>query len=153
MAVLRSVVRTLCVSLRTRADLQLEILALRHQLVLTKKAVLVAAVDVAVDHGYASGRWQCFCLSSCPCERGRSRARRSGSKSSRYGSRAQTLAIRRSLSRRHGDRFLERLRIISCCFRSSDSATTARTPPGPASRATVASTCQRRTVRSRTAQS
>jgi hypothetical protein len=32
-------------------------------------------------------------------------------------------------------------------------ATTERTPPGPASRATVASTCRRRTARSRTAQS
>jgi hypothetical protein len=40
---------------------------------------------------------------------------------------------------RLGDRFRERLRISSLCLTSTDSATTERAPPGPASRATVAS--------------
>src|SRR5713101_3065963 len=52
-----------------------------------------------------------------------------------------------------GDRFRERLRISSWCLTSTDSATTERTPPGPASRATVASRSRTRTARSRTAQS
>ena len=38
-------------------------------------------------------------------------------------------------------------------MRSTDSATTARAPPGPASRATVASRCRNRTAGSRTARS
>src|SRR4029450_13010459 len=50
-----------------------------------------------------------------------------------------------------GDRFRERLRISSWCLASTDSATTARAPPGPASRATGASRCRNRTARSRTA--
>ena len=66
---------------------------------------------------------------------------------------AHAPANTRSRNRRRGDRFLERLRINNCCFRSSDSATTARTPPGLASRATVASTCTRRTASSRTGES
>src|SRR6266851_1089255 len=49
--------------------------------------------------------------------------------------------------------FRERLRITSCCLTSTDSATTERAPPGPASRATVASRCRKRTARSRTTQS
>jgi hypothetical protein len=32
-----------------------------------------------------------------------------------------------------GERFRERLRISSCCLTSTDSATTERAPPGPAS--------------------
>ena len=62
-------------------------------------------------------------------------------------------ATTRSEGRRLGDRFRERLRISSCCLTSTDSATTERAPPGPASRATVASRCRKRTARSRTAQS
>ena len=50
---------------------------------------------------------------------------------------------------RDSDRFCERLRISSWCLTSTDSATTARAPPGPASSATVASRCRRRTARSR----
>ena len=48
-------------------------------------------------------------------------------------------ATTRSEGRRLGDRFRERLRISSWCLTSTDSATTERAPPGPASRATVAS--------------
>src|SRR5207244_1336548 len=59
----------------------------------------------------------------------------------------------RSAGRRLGDRFREGLRISSWCLTSTDSATTERAPPGPASRATVASRCRKRTARSRTAQS
>src|SRR5882672_617064 len=60
-------------------------------------------------------------------------------------------ATTRSEGRRLGDRFRERLRISSWCLTSTDSATTERAPPGPASRATVASRCRNRTARSRTA--
>ena len=56
-----------------------------------------------------------------------------------------------SEGRRLGDRFRERLRLSSWCLTSTDSATTERAPPGPASRATVASRCRNRTARSRTA--
>ncbi len=62
-------------------------------------------------------------------------------------------ATTRSQGRRLGDRFRERLRISSWCLTSTDSATTDRAPPGPASRATVASRCRNRTARSRTAES
>ena len=62
-------------------------------------------------------------------------------------------ATTRSEARSLGDRFRERLRISSWCLTSTDSATTERAPPGPASRATVASRCRNRTARSRTAQS
>src|SRR6266571_6745023 len=62
-------------------------------------------------------------------------------------------ATARSERRRLGDRFRERLRISRWCLTSTDSAITERAPPGPASRATVASTCRKRTARSRTAQS
>src|SRR6516225_5739413 len=44
-------------------------------------------------------------------------------------------AMMRSETRRFGDRRRERLRIKSCCSARRDSATTDRTPPGPASRA------------------
>ena len=50
-----------------------------------------------------------------------------------------------------GDRFRERLRISSCCLTRTDSATTARAPPGPVSRATVANRWRNRTARSRMA--
>jgi hypothetical protein len=43
---------------------------------------------------------------------------------------AQPAAITRSIGRRFGASSRERLRTISCCFSSSDSATTARTPLG-----------------------
>src|SRR3954465_2385537 len=64
---------------------------------------------------------------------------------------AHTPATTRSAGRRLGDRFRDRLRIRSWCLTSTDSATTERAPPGPASRATVASRCNNRTARSRTA--
>jgi hypothetical protein len=67
--------------------------------------------------------------------------------------RAHRPATTRSEARRFGDRFRERLRISSWCLTSTDSATTERAPPGPASRASVASRCRRRTARSRTARS
>jgi len=38
----------------------------------------------------------------------------------------------------------ERLRMSGCCLTRTDSATTERAPPGPASRATVASRCRNR---------
>src|ERR1700682_4236633 len=57
-------------------------------------------------------------------------------------------ATTRSEGRRLGDRFRERLRISSWCLTSTDSATTERAPPGPASRATVANRCRKRTDRS-----
>jgi hypothetical protein len=60
-------------------------------------------------------------------------------------------ATTRSEGRRLGDRFRERLRISSWCLTSTDSATTERAPPGPASRATGASRCRNSTARSRTA--
>src|SRR6267143_4841955 len=66
---------------------------------------------------------------------------------------AQRPATMRSDTRSLGDRFRERLRISSWCLTSTDSATTERAPPGPASRATVASRCRTSTTRSRTAQS
>src|SRR5262245_24355221 len=56
-------------------------------------------------------------------------------------------ATRRSAERRLGDR----LRISSWCLMRTDSATTELTPPGPASRAMVASRCRNRMDRSRTA--
>src|SRR5947209_14395610 len=59
----------------------------------------------------------------------------------------------RSERQRLGERLRDRLRISSWCLRSTDSATTDRAPPGPASWATVASRCRNRTARSRTAQS
>ena len=62
-------------------------------------------------------------------------------------------ATMRSEGRRLGDRFRERLRTSSWCFTSTDSATTERAPPGPASRATVTNRCRNRTARSRTAAS
>ena len=43
------------------------------------------------------------------------------------------------------------MRISSCCLTRTDSATTARAPPGPASRATVATRWRNRTARSRLA--
>src|SRR5437667_12205867 len=58
-------------------------------------------------------------------------------------------ATTRSAGRRFGDRVRERLRISSWCLTSTDSATTARAPPGPASRATVARRWRNRTARSR----
>src|SRR6267378_2297281 len=64
--------------------------------------------------------------------------------------RVHSPATTRSEGRRLGDRFRERLRISSWCLTSTDSATTERAPPGPASRATVASRCKSRTARSRT---
>src|SRR5712691_3377114 len=57
----------------------------------------------------------------------------------------------RSATRRLGERLRDRLRMSSCCLTSTDSATTDRAPPGPASRATVANRCRKRTARSRTA--
>jgi hypothetical protein len=66
---------------------------------------------------------------------------------------AHTPATTRSERRRLGERLRERLRIRTWCLRSTDSATTDRAPPGPASRATVASRCRNRTAKSRTAQS
>src|SRR5712691_6938953 len=51
--------------------------------------------------------------------------------------------------RRLGARFRERLRISNWCLTSMDSATTARAPPGPASRATVTRRWRNRTARSR----
>ena len=63
---------------------------------------------------------------------------------------AHTPATMRSARRRLGERFRERLRISSWCLTSTDSATTARAPPGPASRATVARRCRNRMARSRT---
>src|SRR5229473_8103531 len=62
-------------------------------------------------------------------------------------------ATTRSKGRRFGDRLRERLRTSSWCLTSTDSATTERAPPGPASRATVTSRCRNRTARSRTAES
>src|SRR5882724_9404175 len=61
--------------------------------------------------------------------------------------RAHKPAMRRSETRRLGDRCRERLRIRSCCLTRTDSATTERTPPGPKSRATVAMTWTKRTTR------
>src|SRR2546425_2614423 len=66
---------------------------------------------------------------------------------------AHTPATMRSERQRLGERLRDRLRISSWCLRSTDSAPTDRAPPGPASRATVASRCRNRTARSRTAQS
>ncbi len=66
---------------------------------------------------------------------------------------AHTPAMMRSARRRLGERFRDRLRISSCCLRSTDSATTERAPPGPASRAIVVSRWRKRTARSRTRQS
>jgi hypothetical protein len=65
--------------------------------------------------------------------------------------RAHTPATRRSETPRLGERWRDRFRISSWCLRSTDSATTERAPPGPASRATVARRCRTRTARSRTA--
>jgi hypothetical protein len=59
----------------------------------------------------------------------------------------------RSAERRFGDRFRDRFRISSWCLTSIDSATTARAPPGPASRAMVVSRCRNRMAKSRTARS
>src|SRR5262245_29572398 len=66
---------------------------------------------------------------------------------------AHSPATTRSEKRRLGDRFRDRFRIRSWCLTSTDSATTERAPPGPASRETVATRCRKRTARSRTAQS
>src|SRR5947209_2790052 len=66
---------------------------------------------------------------------------------------AHRLATTRSEGRRLGERFRQRLRTSSWCLTSTDSATTERAPPGPASRATVTSRCRNRTARSRTAES
>ena len=66
---------------------------------------------------------------------------------------AHKLATMRSEGRRLGERLRERLRIRSCCLTSTDSASTERAPPGPASRATVANRCRNRTARSRMARS
>ena len=52
--------------------------------------------------------------------------------------------------RRLSDRFRDRLRISSWCLTITDSATMARAPPAPASRATVVGRCRKRTARSRT---
>src|SRR5262245_45086213 len=57
----------------------------------------------------------------------------------------------RSETRSLGDRLRDRLRISSWCLRSTDSATTERAPPGPASRATAARRCRTRTAKSLTA--
>ena len=51
--------------------------------------------------------------------------------------RAPKPATRRSEVRRLGDRCRKRWRIRSCCLTRTDSATTERMPPGPASRARV----------------
>ncbi len=51
---------------------------------------------------------------------------------------AQTAAIARSIGRKFGARSRERLRTMSCCLSSSDSAMTARTPPGRKHLASVA---------------
>jgi hypothetical protein len=74
-------------------------------------------------------------------------------RTSRLGrmSSVHTPATRRSARRRLGDRFRERLRISSWCLTRTDSATTARAPPGPVSRATVANRWRNRTARSRMA--
>src|SRR5882762_7885856 len=58
-------------------------------------------------------------------------------------------ATTRSAERRLGDSFRDRFRISSWCLTRTDSATTARTPPGPASRATVVRRWRDRTARSR----
>src|SRR5262249_57994972 len=55
--------------------------------------------------------------------------------------------------RRLGARFRVRLRMSNCCLRSTDSATTDRAPPGPASWAIVVSRWRTRAARSRARQS
>jgi hypothetical protein len=62
---------------------------------------------------------------------------------------AQNPAIRRSKIRRFGARRRERLTISSWCLMRTDSATTARRPPGRASRKTVTITWTSSTTRSR----
>src|SRR5262245_56303676 len=64
---------------------------------------------------------------------------------------AHTPATTRSVRRRFGARCRVRLRISIWCLRSTDSATTERAPPGPASRAIVVRRWRTRTARSRTA--
>lgn len=54
---------------------------------------------------------------------------------------------------RFGERCRDRFRISSWCLTSTDSATTARVPPGPASRAMVVSRCRSRMAKSRTVRS
>ena len=66
---------------------------------------------------------------------------------------AQKPTIYRSLGRRSGARFLDRLSISSWCFTSSDSATTDRVPPGPSNRATVTTRCMKSIARSRITES
>ena len=63
--------------------------------------------------------------------------------------RAHKPATRRSEVRRLGDRCRKRLRIRSCCLTRTDSATTERMPPGPASRARGTIKCTKRMTRSR----
>ena len=64
---------------------------------------------------------------------------------------AHTPATMRSARRRLGARRRERFRISNWCLTKTDSATTARAPPGPASRATVARRWRNRTTKSRIA--
>jgi len=58
-------------------------------------------------------------------------------------------ATKRSDARRLGALCRERFRIRSCCLTRTDSATTARLPPGPKSRESVTMTWTRRMTRSR----
>jgi hypothetical protein len=72
-------------------------------------------------------------------------------RTSRLGgtSRAHNPVISRSATRRLGERCRERFRIRSCCLTRTDSATTERAPPGPASRAIVVMRWMKSTARSR----
>ncbi len=65
--------------------------------------------------------------------------------------RAHNPATKRSNARSFGARSWVRIRIGSCCLTRTDSATTERTPPGPTSRARVATTWTKRMRRSRIA--
>src|SRR4030095_1614639 len=72
-------------------------------------------------------------------------------RTSRLGgtSRAHNPVISLSATRRLGERCRERFRIRSCCLTRTDSATTERAPPGPASRAIVVMRWMKSTARSR----
>src|SRR5439155_26427682 len=62
--------------------------------------------------------------------------------------RAHEPATRRSERRRWGARWRERLRIRSCCLRSTDSATTERRPPRVGRRAAVVKRWKKRITKS-----
>jgi hypothetical protein len=63
--------------------------------------------------------------------------------------RAHKPATTRSQTRRLGERCRERFRTRSCCLTRTDSATTKRAPPGPASRAIVVMRWMKSTARTR----